>query len=272
MAIARTEPAWAGHPGTREIEALYLDAIAAARRLLYIENQFLTSRSISDALIGSLQNEQGPEVVLVCPRMASGWLEEATMGVLRARALRRVRDADRHGRFHSYHPVVPGLRPDECVNLHSKVMVVDDRLLLVGSANLTNRSLGGDTECDLVVESEGRPDVSRAVEAVRDRLLGEHLGMPPAEVGAALASGPGVEDLRGRGPRTLEPLEPAIPPGLDALIPDSATFDPEHAIDPEALASELVPRHRVRSAGRNTLRLLAAAVAGLVAPWLWTPQ
>jgi phosphatidylserine/phosphatidylglycerophosphate/cardiolipin synthase-like enzyme len=34
----------------REVEALYLDSIAAAQRYIYIENQYFTSRRIADAL------------------------------------------------------------------------------------------------------------------------------------------------------------------------------------------------------------------------------
>ena len=37
--------------------------------------------------------------------------------------------------------------------VHSKVMIVDDTLLRVGSANLNNRSMGTDTECDLALEA-----------------------------------------------------------------------------------------------------------------------
>jgi phosphatidylserine/phosphatidylglycerophosphate/cardiolipin synthase-like enzyme len=35
----------------------------------------------------------------------------------------------------------------------AKILVMDDRLLRVGSSNPTNRSLGLDTECDLAVEA-----------------------------------------------------------------------------------------------------------------------
>ena len=37
--------------------------------------------------------------------------------------------------------------------VHSKVMIIDDRFLRVGSANLNNRSMGADTECDLAFEA-----------------------------------------------------------------------------------------------------------------------
>lgn len=101
VAIARTEPAYQDYAEIREIQALHLDAIAAARHFIYIENQYFTSSLIAEALAARLQEPDGPEVVMVLPERQSGWLEDSTMGVLRARVLRRLREADRHG---------PGLR------------------------------------------------------------------------------------------------------------------------------------------------------------------
>ena len=60
--------------------------------------------------------------------------------------------------------------------IHSKVMVIDDRFLRIGSANLNNRSMGADTECDLAIEA-GTDRERAAIVAVRDRLLGEHCGV-----------------------------------------------------------------------------------------------
>src|SRR5690606_33180018 len=50
VGIARTEPAWAGRSAVRENEALHLDAIRRARRLIYLENQYFTSPRIAAAL------------------------------------------------------------------------------------------------------------------------------------------------------------------------------------------------------------------------------
>ena len=45
--------------------------------------------------------------------------------------------------------------------VHSKVMIVDDRLLRIGSANLNNRSMGTDTECDLAIEARNEAERAR---------------------------------------------------------------------------------------------------------------
>jgi len=112
VAIARTEPAWRDRPEIREAEALWLDAIAAARRWLYVETQYLTADRIGAALAARLGEADGPEVVIVTPRECSGWLEESTMGVLRARLVERLRAADRFGRLRSTARSCPaGTRP-----------------------------------------------------------------------------------------------------------------------------------------------------------------
>ena len=82
------------------------------------------------------------------------------------------------------YPEVPGLEL-QSVNVHSKLLIVDDRLLKVGSSNLSNRSLGLDTECDLAIEaSEGTEGahVRRGIARMRFRLLAEHLGLSLEEV------------------------------------------------------------------------------------------
>src|SRR3954454_19599289 len=72
------------------------------------------------------------------------------------------------------------------VMVHSKVMVVDDVLLRVGSANLNNRSLGLDTECDLAFEAR-TPEHRQTIARLRNGLLGHHCGVTAEEVAATLA-------------------------------------------------------------------------------------
>ena len=60
--------------------------------------------------------------------------------------------------------------------IHSKVMVIDDRFLRIGSANINNRSMGADSECDLAIEARNAKE-RRAIVDIRNRLLGEHCGV-----------------------------------------------------------------------------------------------
>ena len=93
LAIARTRPAWRGRPAAREIEGLYLAAIARARVSIYIENQYLTAERIARALAARLAEPDGPEVVIVTPKACEGLFETAVMDVGRSRYLRRLRRA-----------------------------------------------------------------------------------------------------------------------------------------------------------------------------------
>src|SRR5690606_7423526 len=181
VGIARTLPASPGVPLCDEVRRLYEDAFRAARHSVYIENQYYTSSILAPVIEASLAAEDGPEFLMLSRRAESGWLEEVTMGVLRARWHARLQGADQHGRYRLCCPEIDGLDAD-CLNLHSKVTVIDDRLLLVGSANLNNRSMRLDTECMLAIEAGGDARVAAGIAAVRHRLLGEHLGVEPARV------------------------------------------------------------------------------------------
>lgn len=274
VAIARTVPAYDGEPEVREVELLYRDAIRAARRFIYIENQFFTANSVADALVERLAEPDGPEVVLVLALRTDGWLSQQTMDVLRGRLIRRLREADRHGRLRVYYPEVPGLN-DQCVNVHSKVLVVDDDLARVGSANLNNRSMGIDTECDLAFESGGEERVRRGIAGLRHRLLAEHLGTRPEEVaratereGSLIAA---IESLRRDG-RTLRELEPPSEQS-SAWLPDPELLDPERPIDPDKLAEQLVPPDERAPAHRRIVLgvSILAVLLALAAAWRWTP-
>jgi uncharacterized membrane protein YdjX (TVP38/TMEM64 family) len=93
--------------------------------------------------------------------------------------------------------------------IHSKVMIVDDRFLRVGSANLNNRSMAVDTECDLAIDAQ-QPDHRAAVRAVRSRLIADHCGVPPKDAAAEIDCRGSllraVDGLSGRGHR-LSPIE-----------------------------------------------------------------
>lgn len=275
VAVSRTQPRWDGRPEIREVERLYLDALAAARQVVYIENQYVTSTLIGDALAQALRRPDGPEVVLVLPQRSSGWLEQSTMDALRRWLLARLRAADRGGRFGLYYPLVPGLG-SQCINIHSKVLVVDDRLLTLGSANLSNRSMGLDSECNLAIESGGDPRVGRAIAGLRDRLAGEHLGLPAPAVAAALErDGSLIALVHGRAgqPRRLEPLDPGAPLESDRLLAESLVVDPERPVAPQELLARFIPReHHAAARGRMgavaAVLLLLLALAGA---WRWTP-
>ena len=97
VAISRTEPDFDGIPGVFEVRQLYLDAIASARRQLFFENQYFTSDTLCNALSARLRTGHPPEIMVISPKNQSGWLEQATMGALRARIHQRLKAPTRRG-------------------------------------------------------------------------------------------------------------------------------------------------------------------------------
>lgn len=263
VAIARTQPEFDGAKEVREVERLYLDAIAAARRWLYFENQYLTAEVIGEALIRRLQEPDGPEVVILQPRECQGWLEQTAMGVLRARLMRRLRAADRFDRLRVYYPDVAGLG-DQRLTVHAKVLVVDDRLLRIGSANLNNRSMGVDSECDLAIEAGDDRAHARCIATIRNRLVGEHVGRPADDVAAALAAHGSliraIEQLGG-AQRGLRPLDAEVPAWLDRMVPDAAVVDPSRPVFGDRLFARWGRPHD-RGMRRNWPAWSVALVAG----------
>jgi phospholipase D1/2 len=276
VGIARTLPPRGEFPAVREVEKLYLDMIAAARRTIYIENQYFTAPRIGAALEKRLAEPDGPEIVLVLRLLSHGWLEEATMHVLRTRLIQRLEQADRHGRFRVYYPHIPGLPEGCCLDVHSKVMMIDDAVLRIGSSNLSNRSMAFDTECDLVVESRGQVRVAAAIRDFRERLLAEHLATQPARVREEIAKAGSVNGAIAAfrdQPRTLRQFD-ELPEWPEAILNVAAVADPEEPIAFETLLSE---RHAVEAAAApqrpawGKLAGIALAIAALVALWHFTP-
>jgi phosphatidylserine/phosphatidylglycerophosphate/cardiolipin synthase-like enzyme/membrane protein DedA with SNARE-associated domain len=275
VGIARTAPSRAEQPAVREVEKLYLDMIAAARKTLYIENQYFTAPRLGAALEKRLAEPDGPEVVLVLRLLSHGWLEEHTMHVLRTRLIDRLRKADHHGRFHVYYPHVPGLADGCCLDVHSKLMVVDDRVLRIGSSNLCNRSLGLDTEADIAIEARGRPQVANAIRRFRDRMLAEHLGVPIEKVRVEIertGSLHGAIKVLAHDGRSMRELD-GLPEWSDAIVNVAAVADPDEPIALDELFLERQheePAEPERPAWAK-LALIALLILGLTALWRWSP-
>src|SRR5437867_1649454 len=102
------------------------------------------------------------------------------------------------------------------------------------TANLADRSMGTDTECNLALEARGDPQIERAIAGLRDRLLAEHLDCSASEVAEATRSKrslhQAIESLACDGKRCLKAIEPELDPRLDALVPDQKVLDPERPI------------------------------------------
>jgi phosphatidylserine/phosphatidylglycerophosphate/cardiolipin synthase-like enzyme len=255
IGIARTRAEYRDDSGVKEIEELFSRQIARAKRFIYAESQYFASRQIAEAMCARLSADDPPEIVIINPQTADGWVESTVMDPARARLVRSIQDIDRHGRFHLYIPY-SGETP---IYVHAKLLIVDDEILRIGSANFNNRSMGLDSECDVFIDCE-RPangGCREAIRALRHSLLAEHCGLEPDEAGALIdeaGSMSAMIDGLGEGRnRHLRRYEPEDLTDLQVEMVDRQMLDPE----------EPAEMFRIRPARRGLLRrggLLARAM------------
>ncbi|MBL0923216.1 MAG: phospholipase [Sphingomonadaceae bacterium] len=230
MGIARTRAEYGEAAEVREIEALFIEQIGRAQKFIYAENQYFTSPKIADAIAERLKEENPPEIILVGPEKADGWLEQKAMDGARIELVRALKEQDREKRFAYY---IPHTKGGEAIYVHAKLMIVDDRILRIGSANMNNRSLGLDSECDIFIDCDrpGNESACEAIKALRASLIGEHIGLPPERVTQLLGTGKSmceiIDNERGNGP-TLEPLALPQLDEADKIIAENAALDPEN--------------------------------------------
>ena len=275
VSIALTEPRTDESAGCRHVEKLYLDMIERARDYIYIENQYFTSEKIGNALKRRLAEPDGPEILLVTRLLSHGWLEEVTMTALRTRLVRELRAADRFENFHVFYPDIPELCEGTCLDIHSKVMIVDDEWLRIGSANLSNRSMGMDTECDVTVEARGSARVRKAIRAFRDRLIAEHDGAEIEAIERALKNEGRLYkacETAGTEKRRLRCLE--APELSESQLTLAKVGDPEEPLL-EGIVDSVSPSGvKVPSPMRKGLMILGGifvAAIALALAWKYTP-
>ena len=274
-AVSRTMPEIEGRGEIREVEALYLDMIAAARRYIYLENQYFTSDKLGTALASRLSEADPPEIVVVTRLLSHGWLEEHTMEVLRTRLIKQLRAVDKKTRFGIYYPRVPGLMEGTCVDIHSKIAVVDDEWLRIGSANFANRSMGLDSECDVTFEAAADAQRRGAIRDFRDTLLSEHLDVPLPRLQAALdktgSLHAAIRELHCER-RTLKAFD-ELPESSNAVMILASVADPERPVSLDQLIDQFSPETGNGHARPAWVKVSAivAVFAALALAWRYTP-
>lgn len=147
----------------------YVRALRSARRLIYLENQFLWSPEIVQILETKLRRPPGDDfrVVVLLPHKANNGQDD-TRGMLG-----RLVAADQgRGNFLAATIMSRSGERSGPLYVHAKIGIVDDEWLAIGSANLNEHSLFNDTEVDVVT-----CDAALA-RATRLRLWSEHLEQP----------------------------------------------------------------------------------------------
>lgn len=240
VALSRTDPRADGAT-VREVERLFEDAIAAAERLLYIETQYFSSERMYEALVARMRAAARSrlQIVVVVNERAEALKEEIAVGLRQAKNIEGLRAvaAETGHDLGCYYTVCAGAREEtfRATYVHSKLIVVDDRFLTVGSANFTNRSMGVDSELHASWEvTDPDPKLARSIRRVRVSLLAEHSGLSGVAAVRRLVTIDGLvrrlDDNAARPEaRLLEHGPPtAVQKAALALVdPQALPFDPE---------------------------------------------
>ena len=184
----------------------YARALRSARELIYIENQFLWSPELVGIIADKLRHPPTPDfrVVIVLPARANNGQEDTRgqVGILIA-----ADDGGERMLAATIRALTPDATRADPVYVHAKVLVVDDRWLIVGSANINAHSLFNDTEMCVVT------DDAELARQTRVRLWAEHLEMDEAEVAAQPASALVDDHWRPIAHRELERHRAGAAPG-----------------------------------------------------------
>lgn len=231
VGISRTRAAYRSVREVLEIEKLFVEQIGRARKFIYAESQYFASRKIAEAIALKLAEPDPPEIILINPLTAEGWLEQTAMDGARVRLLHAIAEKDHAKRFRIFVPLASKGTP---IYVHSKMMIIDDEIIRIGSANMNNRSMGLDSECDVFIDA-ARPanvaaDIKPAIHGVRVCLLAEHCGLPVETIEQLLTTHGSMRaaieaaDMPGK---RLVPFELRPLTETEIAVADSTLFDPE---------------------------------------------
>jgi phosphatidylserine/phosphatidylglycerophosphate/cardiolipin synthase-like enzyme len=194
--VLRTYPA--KHPpfpfaprGERSVARAYTKALARARSLIYVEDQYLWSTDVAWFFADALRRSPELRLIAVVPRYPDrdGPMLGPLNRIGQQEALAMVREAG-GDRVAVYNLESEAGRP---IYVHGKLCVIDDVWMAVGSANLNRRSWTHDSEVTCAVldlERDERPPVDPAglgdgarvlPRRLRSALWREHLGTEVSE-------------------------------------------------------------------------------------------
>jgi phospholipase D1/2 len=265
VGIARTEPKTESREEVDEVARLFQASINAATRFIYIENQFTSATEIAQSLARRMVDVPSLRTLIVTPKAHSSWFESQAMQGGRGGFIDPFIAAGVIDRLRVLYPLVNDANSSSAVMVHSKVMIVDDGFLRVGSANINNRSMGADTECDLAFEASS--ELHREfIRGVRRRLIGHFCDLGEATIAD------GEDDLFGLidrhaasgASRALVPIDFDHPPALTNVVQPIA--DPRHPLNLHRAARRMWNGRTVMAAAGT-----AVALAGLALAWHSTP-
>lgn len=215
--------------GEQTARRMILKAIREARRFIYIEDQYLVSMEISNALIAALPNIQHLTILIPdgsittmaiynCEPLGKHVVYGEQVHFRRREFIRPLRAAapNKVGVFF----LAPAGSPNTYV--HSKMMVVDDEYAIIGSANLNRRSLTHDSEAIAGIYD---PAPDSLAKRLRIDLWANHLGMNDLAGRVKLADGVASVKYWYAAPRGARPSTARVAPydenlGVEPTHPD----------------------------------------------------
>ena len=186
-ALARTIPFMDDAEPAQEVRHMLLDLIGEAESFIYIENQFTARIEIAEALNKQLNLKPDLNVIIVSSFEPKGKFECEAFWATRREFKAVVEDGVDSQRVKLTYSSIQDMQGRTAYKrIHSKVMTIDDKYLVIGSSNLSNRSMALDTEIDTVLF--GNSDDNKAMIAqVRNDLLAEHTGRTLEDVAELMA-------------------------------------------------------------------------------------
>lgn len=200
--LSRTDPAL----NAFEIEALYIDAILSAKKIIYIENQYFTCLPIAKALAQQLERPDGAQVVIILPRDYIGSFERAVYINGRNKVKKILEKSNKFHRLGFYYPSIPDEGEGQFLKVHSKIMIVDEEFITLGSANLNFRSMRVDREMNMNIEANDY-ESKKFIKNIFLSLICEHLGIQLEDYDSSRSILDNINHYKEIYPRTLKNLE-----------------------------------------------------------------
>lgn len=280
-ALSRTIPFMDEVEPVQEVRHMLLDLINQAEHFIYIENQFTTRQEIAETLNKRLKAKPSLQVLIVSSYEPKGKFESEAYWASRIDFKNILENGIESGRvFLGYSSIQDKDEKQAYKRIHSKVMSIDDKYLVIGSSNISNRSMSLDTEVDLVFYGDTRQncqDISR----VRDDLLAEHTGRSIEQVTSLMQKADPLNAIITEQPQyqySLSEVDDSRFTNKSWQSLFGSLSDPEEPLLPavESLNGKLIPVKNPRR--RTVMTLLGIAIVAILAaiiimighaiPWL----
>lgn len=166
--------------GERSVARGYTKATEQARRLVYVEDQYLWGSHVGDAFTQALTEHPDLHIIAVLPMYTDGaGAFKRTPQLLGRRRAMQEMAAAAPGRVAIYGIENAHGTP---IYVHAKTCNVDDTWFTIGSDNFNRRSWTHDSELSAAVVDTEAPDGGGLARHLRLTLAAEHLGRPAEAV------------------------------------------------------------------------------------------